>query len=65
MPVVHRMLKAAGRHEHRKDFRETEDIKEIARIAGLDLDQFKRDVADRSLLDRLVINADLSKAGDA
>ena len=43
-----------GRHEHRKDFRETEDIEEIARSAGLDLDQFKRDMADRTLLDRVV-----------
>ena len=42
-----------GRHEHRKDFREAEDIEEIARSAGLDLDQFRKDIADRSLLDRV------------
>ncbi len=42
-----------GRHQRRKDFREPADIESIARDAGLDMAQFRRDVADRSLLQRV------------
>ncbi len=42
-----------GRHQRRKDFTDANDIEELAREAGLDLERFKRDVADRSLLQRI------------
>lgn len=42
-----------GRHERRKDFRDPDDIEEIARTAGLDIPRFKRDLADRSLMKRV------------
>ncbi len=50
-----RMLLALldGRHERRKDFTEPDDIEELAREAGLDMERFKRDLADRSLLQRV------------
>ena len=40
-----------GRHEHRKDFREMEDIEGLAQEAGLDMDQFRKDMADPNILD--------------
>ena len=42
-----------GRHEHRKDFTDPDDIEELARGAGLDLERFNRDRADRTLLKRV------------
>jgi len=42
-----------GRHENRKDFTDPDDIDELARSAGLDMDRFKKDVADRGLVTRI------------
>lgn len=42
-----------GRHERRKDFTDPGDVEEIARTAGLDVARFKRDVANRALMDRI------------
>ncbi|MBI3743621.1 MAG: DsbA family protein [Chloroflexi bacterium] len=42
-----------GRHERRRDFRDASHIEEMAQRAGLDLPRFRRDVADRSLLQRV------------
>ena len=53
-----------GRHERRKDFTDAGDIAELAAEAGLDLERFKRDVADRSLLRRVADDfADSVKVG--
>lgn len=49
-----------GRNERRKDFTEPGDLEEIARTAGLDMQRFRHDVADRQLLQRLA--ADHSQA---
>ena len=48
----HRALLAA-RHEHRRDIDDLAVVEEAAAQAGLDLDRFRRDVADPSLLQAL------------